>query len=114
MTIELFVNLSTRKVCNLKSHNYILQYFSFGYLIGMKTNKLKRTSSIMTCSFWAYFNLTINDPPSWPENGPLNMICICIDGDMVDIDTIAVPPESSVWPVSSELKASVSNALNLH
>lgn len=72
-----------------------------------------RTSSITARPFSAYFNLIRNNPPSWPANGPLNIICMCIDGDMVDMDTMLVPPESGVWPVSSELNVSVSNALNL-
>lgn len=61
----------------------------------------------------AYLSLTRNDPPSWPANGPLNMICMCMDGDTVEMDTMLVPPESRVCPVSSELNASVSKARNL-
>lgn len=73
-----------------------------------------RTSSRMVRPFPTYFSLTINDPLSWPANGPLNMICTCIDGDTVDMDRMPVPPESRASPVSSELNASVSSALNLH
>lgn len=74
---------------------------------------MRRTSSTMTRSFPAYFNLIRNNPLSWPANGPLNMICTCTDGDMVDMDTMLVPPESRASPVRSELNASVSSALNL-
>lgn len=74
---------------------------------------IRLTSSIMTRSFPAYFNLTRKDPLFWPVNGPLNMICTCMDGDIVDMDTILVPPESRASPVRSELNVSVSSALNL-
>lgn len=79
------------------------------------SSKIKRinTSSMTARSLSAYFSLTRNDPLSWPANGPLNAICMCIDGDTVDMDTIPVPPESGALPVSSELNVSVSKALSL-
>jgi len=122
-TIVPFASLSTLMVCNncLQPHEDYIQCYAVRlpveYIILINVTLHERrvhTSSTMTRPFPAYFNLTRNSPLSWPANGPLNMICTCTDGDMVDMDTMLVPPESRASPVRSELNASVSSALNLH